>query len=38
MEDLQFTTELGRFNLEIINLDPLSFTGDYLSQQNWTYL
>ena len=31
VEDPHFTTELGRFNLEI-NLDPLSFTGDCLSQ------
>ena len=29
VEDPHFTTELGRFNLEI-NLDPLSFTGDCL--------
>jgi CBS domain-containing protein len=29
--DPHFTTELGRFNLEI-NLDPLPFTGDCLSQ------
>lgn len=31
VEDAHFTTELGRFNLEI-NLDPLPFTGDCLSQ------
>jgi CBS domain-containing protein len=31
IEDPHFTTELGRFNLEI-NLDPLAFTGDCLSQ------
>jgi CBS domain-containing protein/gamma-glutamylcysteine synthetase len=31
VQDPHFTTELGRFNLEI-NLEPLSFTGDCLSQ------
>jgi CBS domain-containing protein len=31
VDDAHFTTELGRFNLEI-NLDPLVFTGDCLSQ------
>jgi CBS domain-containing protein len=31
LDDPHFTTELGRFNLEI-NLDPLSFGGDCLSR------